>query len=241
MQVTAQKRQVTVHLSEEACARVAKQFDLIPTREKELFNLMQGLARRFERRPFFPDHHQKKEVLQQLSKALSQAAALISKHPKHLEGPIYNGILPTLGDVTSKHGIERLIGHQLKLSRDVSHERIAVALQIGPDLIVSLFDELRQPINEALDLARLNKGGRPRHHYYRDVVIQELGRNYKRFFGKLPTSSPTGHFVQFCRAIFDELKCEQKGFEKSFPVILRAIGVLKESPTRAGRKKRSST
>jgi hypothetical protein len=228
MQVRTQHMQAIGHLSKEACARTAKQFN-IEHRQEELFNLLAGLRRRYERSLLMPDHHQRKDTMQQLSKALGTAAANFANYHSHLEGPIYEGILPLLGELLSQHGLEKLIGTELKLPRDVDHERISIALQAGPDLIVSLFNELRRPVDDALAIALL-KRGRPRHNLYRDFVIQELGRNYQRFFGKPSTASITGHFARFCRAILEELKCDLAGFARTFPVILKAIGVLKKTP-----------
>jgi hypothetical protein len=69
--------------------------------------------------------------MRRLSRALDTAATTLTKYPSHLEQPVYEGMLPLLGTLFSQRGLEILIGTQLKLPRDVEHERISVALQVG--------------------------------------------------------------------------------------------------------------
>jgi hypothetical protein len=216
-------------LSEEAAARIANKFE-IPEKRHELSDLIANCNRRYQAHLREKDHHQRKQVLEQVSESLIDMAEAAAKLPQRFADPDTDRILWVAGSLLSRQGLQTLIGASLKLPRESSDALGEVARQVGPDLLVSLSNALRQPVDEILDIYRLHKGGRPRQHFYRDFVIQELGRNYQRFFGKLPTHSRTGHFARFCGAVLEELQLELKGYDRTFPALLRAIGAFEGLP-----------
>lgn len=228
MQVKTLQIQAIGYLSQEACFRIAKEFG-IQDKQQELFNLLVNVKKRYDRYLLDKDHHQRKHVLEQISRGLGDTSAAAAKLPQRLDDPTTDGILWLVANLLSGQGLQKLLVTPLQLSRDTSDARAEVARQIGPKLIVFLLDALRQPVEESLALYRLHKGGRPRQHLYRDFVIQQLGRNYQRLFGKLPTTSRTGHFARFCAAVLEELQCELEGLDRNFPALLKPIGVLKKS------------
>jgi hypothetical protein len=209
-------------LTEQACARIAKEFG-IEHKQGTLFKLLKNIQQRYQRHLASPDRHQRKDALEKLSKGLGDAVYVVSHRPKHLAEPLYNGILQVIGELSSKEGLEWLLGHSLRFPRDVSYERINVALQVGPDLFLSLLKALREPVEKTLEIYRVGGKGRPRKHFYRDFIAQELGRNYHLFFGKAPMLSRTGHFARFSNRILEELGCDLQGYERSFPPLLRAL------------------
>jgi|SRR5215213_7189875 len=213
-------------LTERAAARITKEFK-IPEKQRELFGLVANCKRRYETYLRTKDYHQRKQILEQVSKSFGNAAIAAAKLRHSFDDLASDRMLYITGSLLSKKGLEQLIGHSLTLPRESSEALGEVARQVGPNLIVFLLDALRQPVDEALALYRLHTGGRPRKNFYRDFVIQELGRNYSRLFGELPRNSRTGRFARFCAAVLEELQCELEGYDRTFPVLLKAIGVLK--------------
>ena len=58
------------------------------------------------------------------------------------------------------------------------------------------------------------------------MIMYELAHNHAWFFGKPPTSTTTGHYARFCRAVLEELNCDTTGFEKAVPRVLKDLGIF---------------
>ena len=101
--------------------------------------------------------------------------------------------------------------------------RQAVGVQIGPMLLTRLLDRMKTPLEEALQLERINRGDRPA-LIYRNFLVQELVKDYHARTGTLPPKAKSGPFIEACHDILLQLKVDPKGLEAA---IERAINELK--------------
>lgn len=218
--------------TQEAAARVTEEFG-IEGKEDTLFKLVTETTHNYERYRRSPDHHQRKEALDNLRNAVGQAARVATKYERTLVDSLEMNLLRRLGELLTYEGIEKLLGHYVGRQPVPPAERIwedyeertkldrsIHAARAGPKLLVELFKEMESAIGD-LHTAPKSKGGRPIKHLYRHLVAADLARHYHWLFDdKRPTSTNDGHFAKFCLAVFYELECNTTGFEASLPDIL---------------------
>lgn len=220
----------------EASARVAKQFK-ISDQAEALFKLVVGAIENYEKFLLMPDLSQQKEALVQLSKALGKAATVAVKHEKALEDTLHGSLLRGLGELLTYQGIERLLDCPVarpvirkpftsgdKYEKETELDRGASAAGAGPKLLIALLQDMKSNTDLMLGRARQNRGGRQPKDLLRDSLIYELAKHYNWFFGKPPTSSATGHFASFCRAVLGEMKHDMTGLDKAIENIFAREG-----------------
>ncbi len=234
--ITKAIRQGYRPFSLEAAARVADQFE-ISDQADALLKLVTGATESYERLLLMPDMSQQKDALEKMSKALGKAATVAIKHQRALEDTLHGSLLRGLGELLTYRGIERLIDCPVarpvigetftsgkQYEEETEFDRSVAAAGAGPKLLIALLQDMKLNADQVLERARQNRGGRQPKDLLRDSLIYELATRYSWFFGKPPTTSATGHFAGFCRAILGELQHDQSGLEKAIENIFAREG-----------------
>ncbi len=241
---TSSVNQKYLQFTREAAARVARQFE-IADQANALFKLVTVTTENYERYRQMPDYHQRKDALQRLRSAVSEAAAVVCKYERALELSLHDTLLRRLGELLSYGGIRGLIDKPVPtrpirpeeagwedFPEKSRFERSVAASRAGPKLLIGLFREMLVELDDALRGFPVHSGGKPTKHPYREVIIAALGWDYQWFFGKRPTSTPTGQFSKFCQAVLLELGYELEGFEDALPKAMKKARLLqKKKPT----------
>ena len=236
--------QVDAHSAEyrpftkEGAARVAKEFEISEQRDV-LFNIVGAMTQSYERYKQLPDHRQMKDALSDLSAAIAEVASIARQYDRQLRPPLEGSVLRLLGELLTYEALERLTGRTLSKTHPVATrfqpadpdansliERSVFAAQAGPSLLIALLEQLKGSIDDMLDKGKEDAGGRPTKHLYRHMIMYELARNHAWFFGKAPTSTTTGHYARFCKAVLEELECDMTGFYQALPRVLNDIGIF---------------
>ena len=215
-----------------------KEFGISEQREV-LFNIVTAMTQTYERFKLRPDEQQMKQALSKLSAAIDNAASIARRHSRQLQSPLEGSLLRVLGELLTYEALERLTGKRLVRTSPIATrfqpadpdehsrmERSFLAAQAGPRLLVALLEQMKRSIDGTLVRAKANAGGRPTKHLYRHMIMYELARNHEWFFGKHPTTAPTGHYARFCKAVLDELECDTTGFERAVPRVLKDMGIF---------------
>jgi len=220
----------------EGAARVAKAFEISEQREV-LFDIVTAMTQNYERFKLRPDGHQMKQALSKLAAAIDNAASITRRHSRQLRSPLESSPLRLLGELLTYEALERLTGKRLirthrnatRFQSEDEHsrsERSFLAAQAGPRLLVALLEQMKQAVDETLVRIKSNAGGRPTKHLYRHMIMYELAQNHQWLFGKYPTSTATGHYARFCKAVLEELSCDTTGLEKAVPRVLKDLGIF---------------
>ena len=237
--------------TEEGSARVAKAFGIFDWRDV-LFKIVSGMTKSYERYLLLPDDQQMKDALSKLSAAIGEAASITRLNGRPLQPPLEGSLLRRLGELLTYEALEELTGKAVVRTQPVATrfetpdpdansriDRSVFAAQAGPQLLVALFDHMKQAVDDTIAKGRKNAGGRPTKHLYRHMIMYELARNHEWFFGKPPTSTTTGHYARFCKAVLEELECDTTGFEKAVPRVLKDMGIFPQRRLSATPKRRS--
>ena len=225
-------------LTEAGAARVTKEFG-IEEQAHVLFKIVSAMTQSYERYKLTPNDQQMKDALSKLSAAIGEAASITRRHRRQLQPPLEGSLLRQLGELLTYEALEKLTGKPVVRTGFVAMrfqppdpdeqsriDRSFFAVEAGLQLLVALFEQMKQAVDDTIEKGRTNVGGRPIKHLHRRMIMYELARQHKWFFDKPPTSGTTGHFARFCRAVLDELRCDMTGFNKAVPQALKGIGIF---------------
>jgi hypothetical protein len=98
----------------------------------------------------------------------------------------------------------------------------------GQQLVDSVLTAISKPVSSQLELERANQGGREQ-LFYRNYLIQELGRSFSEIFGTHPTTTKSGRFVILCELVLDAVGYDSTGVDKAVPRILKNADLLAAS------------
>ena len=104
-------------------------------------------------------------------------------------------------------------------------DRREVGKIYGQQLVDSVLAAISKPVSSQLELERANRGGREQ-LFYRNYLIQELGRSYSAIFGRNPTTTKSGHFVKFCEFVLDAVGFDSTGVDKAVPRVLKNADLI---------------
>jgi len=242
--LTAAANEKYLPFTRDAAVRVARQFG-IADQADALFKLIILTTENYERYRLMPDYHQRKDALQKLRSAVSEVALVAAKHERALELSLHGTLLRRLGELLSYGGIRGLLDSPMPgrpwcpeeegwedFPEKSRLDRSVEASQAGPKLLIGLFREMLAELDDALKGFPTHTGGKPTKYPYREVIIAALGWDFRQLFGKRPTSTGTGKFAKFCKAVLQELEVELDGFEDALPKAMKKGGLLpKKKPT----------
>ncbi|HJU06231.1 MAG TPA: hypothetical protein VJ692_13865 [Nitrospiraceae bacterium] len=225
--------------TQRAASRITKQFG-ISERGSALAELIVRTTRNYEDHLLHPKYHQRKDALEKLRQALHAMEKLIAKRERALEPPLFDTLLPKLGELLSEEGLEKLTGiavprpsiapitwtQQLDADEQRQLNREVQASRAGPKLLATFLREMRLAVDVSLAKIPKHKGGRPVKHGFRNVLIAVLAWDYHQFFDDRPTSSPEGQFHKLCRAVCEEMNIEEVGLSKAVAAVLKKIGFI---------------
>lgn len=100
-------------------------------------------------------------------------------------------------------------------------QRMGVAADLGPRLLVQLLEALREPLHRALVIEELTgaKGGRLS-NWKRDFVIAALIPVYERQSGRTAAATKGGPFTEYCADALRALGLDEAGVEDAVATIL---------------------
>ncbi|WP_406855722.1 hypothetical protein ABEG18_24905 [Alsobacter sp. KACC 23698] len=183
-----------------------------------------------------PDPKERRSDLKRYIAACDRIVAVV-RDCSFLCGSAREDVLPTLGAMLSATGFKRFgtsigapnrIGVEELLRSIVSKNRginpaelvhgleelsipvrQAVAVQIGPELIVELIESMKGPALRLLQIDKLNpnRGGRPR-DVEREHVVLQARDVYRQETKKRETLTRDGAFVRFCADVMEPLELD---------------------------------
>lgn len=100
--------------------------------------------------------------------------------------------------------------------------RQAVGLKHGHLILQHLVRELHAPLQNWVEIDRLNKGGRPG-DAVRTCLIYRLAEAAPSIIGKPASIAPTGSFADLCSIVLTRCGLSEKGIDKAIPAVVRRI------------------
>jgi hypothetical protein len=128
----------------------------------------------------------------------------------------------------------------LELLNELPEHKREWLAERGQEMMLTLVESLRQPIERILEVERHTRCGAPGKPH-RNFAICCLAHRFEPIFGRAPTATPSGPFVLFCELCLEAIGLDTVGAEKAVQSVLRSQKKFAcEAEGRRKRRKSSS-
>jgi hypothetical protein len=110
-----------------------------------------------------------------------------------------------------------------QIEASLEHERRAIGLKDGPELLAFLIKKINQPIKTWFAVDRLNRGGRPTKNPARDLLLFRLAEAAPVVIGRRATATARGRFVRLCAAVVAACGLDDRGIERSVEKAIKEL------------------
>jgi hypothetical protein len=110
-----------------------------------------------------------------------------------------------------------------QIEASLDHERRAIGLKDGPELLAYLIKKINQPINTWFAVDRLNRGGRPTKNPARDLLLFRLAEAAPVVIGRRASATARGRFVRLCAAVVAACGLDDRGIERSVEKAIKEL------------------
>lgn len=214
-------------------ARIAAAFDLDDRQQTQMYRRIVSLTATYEHLMSLPFPDSSRDAVNELGGSIRKVIAIGTKYERSLDGVLgrilaqfFDQLLSAQGQTYLRESTLRRRTAETKAPNERSLASVRFPSEEGVSKLISLLTLLSSAI-ENFYRSTPKKGGRPRKKLYREIVLLELCSIYPTLFLRRPTSTPTGHFCNFARAVLEELECDTRGIEKASAAALQSLGLIR--------------
>ncbi|MBV9752437.1 MAG: hypothetical protein JO188_07960 [Hyphomicrobiales bacterium] len=242
--------------STEDRAAIKAEFKLDPVSEVRLWQVVDRVIEESERHAEFEKHQPSRKTrlraLRNLQRDVERLRNTFEASAPDLSDLLRRTAYPDLGGFFTAGSMseiaQQMVGPDLQFSqlerivkarsgrfncaeidRETEEGRREAGKTIGPRLLNAVLTTISKPVSAQLELERAHPGGREQ-LLYRNYLIQELGRSYSEIFGKSPTTTKDGHFVQLCEWVLSAVGIDSRGVENAVSRVLERADLIAGSP-----------